>query len=208
LILFIVSAKDGINNDDYYVAKLLKKYKNKDIILVINKAENIKKVDNIYYSLGFKEPILISAEHSIGMGDLLDKIITYDKKKNNIKEESFSFCIIGKTNVGKSTLLNAVVNEERVIVSPIEHTTRDSIDVDFKYNNKNYTIVDTAGIRRKGKIKDDIEKFAIMRTEGAIQRSELIILMLDGSKPFDEQDKIIGGLAYKANIPTIICVNK
>lgn len=210
LIVFLVSLKEGVNAEDYYIAKLLKKYKNKQIILAVNKSENRNNQNiNLYYSLGFGEPLFIASEHGIGIGDLLDKIIKYiGKDSKQLTNDSFPFCIIGKPNVGKSTLVNTILQEERVLVSPIAHTTRDSVDVDFKHNSLHYTIIDTAGIRRKGKITDDIEKYAVMRTQQAIERSKLVVFMLDGSEPFSEQDEIIGGLAYQANLPTIICVNK
>jgi GTP-binding protein len=210
IIVFLVSCKEGINTEDYYVTKVLKKYKSKQVILVVNKSEN-DNGQNIkqYYSLGFGKPHFISSEHGIGVGDLLDQIIkatASDISSNN--NEGFAFSIVGRTNVGKSTLVNTILREDRVLVSPIAHTTRDSIDVDFNYNSKPYTIIDTAGIRRKGKITDNIEKYAVMRTEQAIDRSNLVLFMIDGSEEFNEQDEVIGGLAYKANIPTIICVNK
>jgi GTP-binding protein len=208
LILFVASAKDGVNQDDFYVSKLLKKNKTKKVILVVNKSESIKNINvNNYFALGFGKPFFVSAEHSIGIGDMLDEVCKLNVSVQNEKK-SFAFSIIGKTNVGKSTLLNSIINEERVIVSPIPHTTRDAIDVDFTYHKENYTIIDTAGIRRKGKITDNIEKYAIMRTENAVERSNLVILMLDGSVPFTEQDETIGGIAFKSNLPTIICVNK
>jgi GTP-binding protein len=206
----VVSAKEGVSQDDHYIAKLLKKSKHKKVILVVNKSENMSDInEKQYFSLGFSNPFYISAEHGIGVGDLLDEIIKHEQEGETFKkEDSLTFCIVGQTNVGKSTLTNSLLNEERVLVSPMPHTTRDSIDVEFKYNDKNYTIIDTAGIRRKGKITDNIEKYAILRTQDAVERSQIIILLLDGSKPINEQDEIIGGIAYKANIPTIICVNK
>jgi GTP-binding protein len=188
---------------------LLKKFKNKKIILVVNKSESSNRDDKIYYGLGFGKPYYISAEHKIGTGDLLDAVINTKTSIAKAKiDKNFSFCIIGRPNVGKSTLLNTIVQENRSIVSPIAHTTRDAIDADFKYNGEKFTIVDTAGIRRKGKIGDEIELFAIMRTQQAIDRSNLILFVIDGSESFNEQDEVIGGLAYKANIPTIIVVNK
>jgi GTP-binding protein len=153
--------------------------------------------------------LFIASEHGIGIGDLLDQVIKYVNKDTKHQDnDAFPFCIIGRPNVGKSTLVNTILQEERVLVSPIAHTTRDSIDVDFKHNGKQFTIIDTAGIRRKGKIVDNIEKYAVLRTQQAIERSKLVIFMLDGSEDFSEQDEVIGGLAFKANLPTIICVNK
>lgn len=210
LILFVVSSKDGIDSNDKYVSKMLKKYKGKNVILVANKSENNNK-DNerLFYSLGFGSPYYVSAEHGVGIGDLLDEVIKFKPALVQAeKEQRTKFCIIGRTNVGKSTLVNTILHEERVVTSPIEHTTRDSIDEDFVYNKKKYTIIDTAGIRRKGKITDNIEKYAVLRTQQAIERSDIILLVLDGSKPFNEQDEVIGGLAFKANMPTIIVINK
>jgi GTP-binding protein len=163
---------------------------------------------NQFQNLGFKDIFLISAEHGIGVGDLLDKISTYTSGVELEEKTHTSFCIIGKTNVGKSTLMNTILHEERVLVSPIEHTTRDAIDQDFFYNKELFTLIDTAGIRRKGHISDPAEKFSVMRTEKAIERSDIILFVIDGSIPFTEQDEVIGGLAFKANIPTIIVVNK
>ncbi len=211
LILFLVSYKDGIDADDYFIAKLLKKQKNKRIILVVNKSENNKHdLDNSFYSLGFGKPNFVSSEHGIGTGDLLDEIIkniNFSTKKET-SDERIKFCIIGRPNVGKSTLVNTILHTERVLVSPIPNTTRDSIDCDFTYCQKKYTIIDTAGIRRKGKIYDSVEKYALLRTTNAIERSNLIILVLDANECFNEQDKVIAGLAFKVNIPTIIVVNK
>lgn len=214
LILFMVSNKEGINADDYYIAKLLKKNKNKKILLLVNKVDSsqqtIEQNERQYYALGFGKPIYISAEHSIGIGDLLDEIIKSISSIEKSKKTSdyLSFCIIGKPNVGKSTLVNSITNSNRVLVSNIPNATRDSVDVDFSYNNKKYTIIDTAGIRRSGKINELVEKFAVIRAKDVIEKSNIILLMLDASADITEQDEIIGGLCYDANIPTIIVVNK
>lgn len=211
IILFMVSQKEGINQHDQYIAKLLKaKAKHKKIILVVNKTENYNHAnDKVFYNLKFGSFFSISCTHGIGIGDLLDEVVKQlDKTPERKNAKSFSFCIIGRPNVGKSSLVNTLIGQERVIVSDKANTTRDSIDVTFKYHGKNYTIIDTAGIRRKGKMSENIDKYSYLRTEQAISRSNLIIVMLDGSQEFNEQDKIIGGLAYKANIPTIIVVNK
>ncbi|MCQ2747950.1 MAG: 50S ribosome-binding GTPase [Mycoplasmoidaceae bacterium] len=140
---------------------------------------------------------------------MLDEVVKQlDKTPERKEEESFKFCIIGRPNVGKSSLVNALIGQERVIVSPIANATRDSIDCKFKYHNKSYTIIDTAGIRRKGKMSGNIDKYSYLRTQDAISRADLIIVMLDGSEEFNEQDEVIAGLAHSANIPTIIVVNK
>ena len=213
IILFVVSAKNGIDSNDFYISKLLrKKAKNKKVILVVNKAEKGSARDNLnrFYSLGFGEPYFISSAHGIGIGDLLDEIIKFETKLNckEINNDTYKFCIIGKPNVGKSSLVNSIINEERVIVSDIAGSTRDSIDVDFTYHKEKFTITDTAGIRRKGKIVDNVEKYSVLRAEHAIKKSDCILFMIDGSKEFSELDEVIGGLAHKANIPTIIVVNK
>ncbi len=212
IIIFLVSYKYGINNDDIYIAKLLKKInKTKKVILCANMAETYKKGEDlsVFYNLGFGAPLMISAIHGIGVGDLLDSIVNEcHQQENNTNEEQFTFCIIGRPNVGKSSLTNAILNKERVIVSDVAGTTRDSIDVNFKYHQTNYTIIDTAGIRRKGKLWDNVEKYSVMRAQKAIERSQMILLVLDGSESFKEQDEVIGGLASAANIPTMILVNK
>lgn len=212
IIIFLVSYKYGINNEDIYIAKLLKKHaKNKKIIVCANMSETYYKGADInaFYNLGFGEPIMVSSVHGIGIGDLLDAIIkNFKDERNNDEEKGFNFCLIGRPNVGKSSLTNAILNKERVIVNDMAGTTRDSIDVDFNYHNKKYTIIDTAGIRRKGKLWDNVEKYSVLRAERAVERSKLILLILDGSDIFKEQDEVIGGLASNANIPTIIIVNK
>lgn len=208
-IIFLVSKKDGIDKDDYYVSKLLKKSKCKNVLLAVNKSDSKSNVDNSdYYKFGFGKPYFVSASHGIGVGDLLDKIISIEKDDNITQEESFPFCIIGKPNVGKSSLVNSILNEERMIVSNISGTTRDAIDSTFTRNKIKYTIIDTAGIRRKGKIKENVEKYSILRVEQSISRSKLIVLVIDGSNGITEQDEVIGGLIHEANIPSIIVVNK
>lgn len=215
IIIFMCSYKDGLNNDDIYAAKLIKKIKNKPTIFILNKAEsiNINQIDySQFYALGFGSPMVISAEHGIGIGDLLDKILSYGKDflltENKNEEYEATFCIIGKPNVGKSSLLNTLLNSDRVLVSDLPGTTRDAIDASFKYNNSLYKVIDTAGIRRKGKIDTKIEKYSLIKTQTAISRSQFILLMIDASKEISEQDEVIGGLAYDSLIPTIIVVNK
>lgn len=213
VIIFLVSYLNGIEESDFFVAKTLKKYaKNKKIILCVNKAEKKIGFDemNQFYNLGFGKPYFISAAHGIGVGDLLDEVI---KDINKIEpldknDASYCFCIIGKPNVGKSTLFNSIVNQNRVIVSDIAGSTRDSIDTNFKYHQEEFKIIDTAGIRRKGKIVTNVEKYSVLRAQKAIKRSQCILLMIDVATGFTEQDEVIGGLAHAANIPTIIVVNK
>lgn len=206
-IMFVVSLKDGLNNDDEYVASILKRIKNKKIILVVNKSESSKNYENNYYNFGFGKPFFVSSVHGIGIGDLLDEIIINDDYEVKV-EDSFRFSIIGRPNVGKSSLVNTILNDQRVIVSDIAGTTRDSIDSKFKRNKENYTIIDTAGIKRKGKIKTNVDKYSYLRAQKALTRSDVSILMIDGSEDFTEIDEVIGGLIFKANIPSIIAVNK
>lgn len=213
IIIFMCSYKDGINSDDIYAAKLIKKIKNKPIIFTLNKIENVNPdlIDySKYYSLGFGLPIAISSEHGIGIGELLDKIIQLGKNFNITNEPNITatFCVIGKPNVGKSSLLNALLKQNRVLVSDMAGTTRDSIDAIFKFKKHFYKIIDTSGIRKKGKINTNIEKYSFLKTKNSILRSNFILLMLDGTKEITEQDEIIGGLAFDSLLPTIIVVNK
>lgn len=214
VIIFVTSFVDGINEDDFYVAKLLKKKcKNKKIILCANKSEKqlLDDQKQQFYNLGYGKPFFVSSAHGIGIGDLLDEIIKFNNISNinDVNDQFFySFCVIGRPNVGKSTLFNTLVNENRVIVSEIPGSTRDSIDTIFTYRDKKYKIIDTAGIRRKGKIKTNVEKYSIIRAERAIKNAQIILLMIDIDQGFSEQDEVIGGLAHNANIPTIIVVNK
>ncbi|WP_027119953.1 ribosome biogenesis GTPase Der [[Mycoplasma] testudinis] len=214
VILFLCSYQDGINANDIYAAKLLKKVKGKMVLLAINKTENSQPhlLDfSKYYALGFGKPLPISSEHGIGIGDLLDKLVTLGlqhKTQQDPIKYAATFSIIGKPNVGKSSLLNQLLGHQRVLVSEIAGTTRDAIDAVFRYHNEYYKVIDTAGIRRKGKIDSKIEKYSLARTELAISRSEFIILMIDGSQPITEQDEVIGGLAFASNLPTIIAINK
>ena len=212
IIVFLLSYETGLDNDDFFVNKILRKYKNKkEVILAVNKADTKSVVDKeSFYQLGYGKPIFISSSHGIGTGDLLDAIVSkIPLNKDEIQQtKNYSFAIIGKPNVGKSSLVNTIVKENKVIVSDVAGSTRDSTDSEFKYYDETFTITDTAGIRRKGKIKENLEKFALLRAEMAIKKSDLILFMIDGSQEISEQDEVIGGLAYTANIPTIIVVNK
>lgn len=219
IIIFVVSIKEGIDVNDFHIMKLLKKQNKAKVIFVLNKVESHTSGNypgQEFYRLGFGSPIPIASEHGIGIGDLLDEIINHIPKQNaqnnqnNIEKDegTIKFCLIGRPNVGKSTIVNALLNEKRVIVSPTAGTTRDAIDINLRRNKKNYVIIDTAGIRKKGKIGQTVENYAVMRSLEAIKRSDVICLVVDGSEQFTEQDEIIGGLAFKANIPTIVLINK
>ena len=208
-ILFVV---DGINDADaadYHVRDLLKK-SHKEVIVVVNKIDNDKRMNNIYnfYELGFAKIIPVSAEHNIGFDNLL-KEITKDIKLEEIKEDnSIKFCVIGRPNVGKSSLINALLNESRVIVSDIAGTTRDAIDTKFMYNHEEYTVIDTAGMRKKGKIYETVEKYSLLRSLKAIERSDVCVLVVDASTGIIEHDKHLLSYAIDVGCGVVICVNK
>lgn len=210
VIIFLTDGKESLTNDDNYIAKLLRKSK-KPIILGVNKIDDISKIDNIYefYSLGLGDPIAVSGAHGIGIGDLLDKAVELmPEKAIDNYEGMIKFSIIGRPNVGKSSLTNAFLKQDRVIVSDIEGTTRDAIDSLFYANDKNYVVIDTAGIRKRGRIIDNIEKYSILRAKSAIDRSDLSLIVLDGQTGIIEQDKHVAGLAHEALKGVIIVYNK
>ncbi|MFV0382167.1 MAG: ribosome biogenesis GTPase Der [Breznakia sp.] len=209
-IVFIVSGQDGITKDDEYIANLLRKT-NKSIILVVNKVDDTQLQANIYefYNLGIGDPIAVSGVHGIGIGDTLDAILaSFKNVKRKTHADTTKFCIIGRPNVGKSSLANAILKEDRVIVSDIEGTTRDAIDTPFKQNGKNYVVIDTAGIRKRGKIYENIEKYSILRAMQAIERSNVVLVVLDGESGIREQDKHVAGYAHEAGKSIIIVYNK
>jgi len=209
LILFMVDAKEGVTYADLDVAQLLRK-SGKPVLLVVNKADNNTLESYEFYQLGFKEPIFISAVHGLGIGDLLDEITNYIEKQGNISEDEdiTKVAIIGRPNVGKSSLLNAILGEERVIVSDIPGTTRDAIDTYFEIDEKKMLFIDTAGLRKKSKINEDVEYYSSVRAIGAINRADVVLMVLDASQDITEQDKRIAGIAHEAGKAIIITVNK
>lgn len=210
VIIFITSAKEGVMTDDMAIARKLQK-SNKPVVLAVNKADNQELQMAVYefYSLGLGDPMTISGAHGIGLGDLLDKVIELMPKKELKPYEGItSFCVIGRPNVGKSSLVNAILKEDRVIVSNIEGTTRDAIDTPFKVDDKEYMIIDTAGIRKRGKIYENIEKYSILRAMNAIERSNVVLFVIDGELGIREQDKHVAGLAHEAGKGVIIVYNK
>ena len=210
VIVFVVDCRSGVTDNDNYIAKLLYKT-NKPVLLAVNKVDDQKFRDNIYefYALGFGDPIPISSSHGIGTGNLLDKIIeNLPKKTEEVKDDAIKFCLIGRPNVGKSSLTNCLLNDNRVIVSPIAGTTRDTIDTRFKVDGKNYVVIDTAGLRKKGKIYENIEKYSIIRTVDAIGRSDVVLLVLDAETGILEQDTHVGQYIDEYRRPCIIVVNK
>lgn len=211
VILFMVDGKDGITTADSEVASMLR-ITGKPVILVVNKVDNMRKgSDNLYdfYELGLGNPVPISSVNMLNFGDLLDDIVSsfpddeYDDNESEIK-----IAIIGKPNVGKSSLVNELTNKTRVIVSNIAGTTRDSIDMPFEYKDSRYTLIDTAGIRRKSKVSENIEKYSVIRAISAIERCDICVLMIDAESGITEQDKKIAGVAHEAGKGLLIVVNK
>ena len=212
VIIFLTDIKQGVTAADKDIALMLKKSKKK-IVLVCNKADNFGKTpDDIYefYNLGIGEPLAISAANAKGIGDVLDKVYNLlpDKDASEDDSEIIKVAVIGKPNVGKSSLVNRILGEERLIVSNIAGTTRDAIDSEFENEFGKYTFIDTAGVRKKSKIKESIEKFSIMRTLFAIERSDVCLLMIDANEGVTDQDAKIAGEAHEAGKGIIIVVNK
>ena len=210
VIVFVVNGQEGLTEDDRFIAKLLHKTK-KPVLLAVNKVDNQALIDNSYafYALGFDELILVSSTHGIGVGDLLDKAITYFPSRSlKDYEGKIAFAIIGRPNVGKSSLVNALLNQERVIVSPVEGTTRDAIDTPFTRDGREYVVIDTAGIRKKGKVYEKIEKYAVLRSLQAIERADVIVFVIDGIAGIRDQDKHVAGYAHEAGKPILIVYNK
>ena len=210
VILFVASGQEGLTSDDEYIARLLRNTQ-KPVVVAINKVDDIAFINNIYefYGLGLGDPHAVSGVHGIGIGDILDAIIAlFPTKKQNDYEGMIRFCVIGQPNVGKSALVNAILNQERVIVSDIEGTTRDAIDTPFKADQKEYVVIDTAGIRKKGKVYENIEKYSVLRALSAIERSDVVLFLLDGEKGIRDQDKHVAGYAFEAGKPIIILYNK
>lgn len=209
-IVFVVSGKDGITNDDEYIASLLRK-SNKPVILIVNKIDDTQLINNIYefYNLGIGDPIALSGIHGIGVGDMLDAIIhSFEGCQRKTYDEMTKFAIIGRPNVGKSSLVNALLNQDRVIVSNVEGTTRDAVDTPFKREGKEYVVIDTAGIRKRGKVYENIEKYSVMRAMAAIERSDVVLFVIDGEAGIREQDKHVAGYAHEAGKAIIIVYNK
>lgn len=210
VIVFVVNGREGITKEDEYVARLLQKSR-KPIILVVNKIDDNQFRDYIYefYALGVGDPIPVSGSHGIGIGDLLDQIINQlDLQDEETNEDEISFSIIGRPNVGKSSLTNAILGEERVIVSNIEGTTRDAIDTPFVKDGQKYRVVDTAGMRKKGKVYENIEKYSILRALTSIEKSDVILVVIDGETGIREQDKHVAGYAHEAGKGVVIVYNK
>ena len=212
VIIFVLDIRTSISKDDLLVARKLQA-SNKPVVVALNKADNEDLMQNYYdfYELGFSEMVAVSGIHSIGMGDMLDMVTSHFKKVEDITDEednSIKIAVIGRPNVGKSSLTNALIGENRVIVSNIEGTTTDSIDTSFEYNDKKYTIIDTAGMRKRGKIFESVEKYSVLRAFSAIERCNICLLVIDASRGLLENDLHIAGFAKDAGKGIIIVVNK
>ena len=209
IVIFVVDGKEGLTSDDLLVRDMLKKVSNK-VVVAINKCDSKKINENEYefYELGFSNYVKVSGEHGTGISDLLD-VVTKDLSKYEEEDNTkIKFSIIGRPNVGKSSLVNALLNEERTIVSNIAGTTRDSIDTEFNYNNEKYVVIDTAGMRKKGRIYESIEKYSLLRSLKAIDRSDVCVLVIDAETGIVEHDKHIAGYAIDAGKAIVIVVNK
>ena len=209
LVLFVVDGIEDIDASDRKVAEILHR-SSKPVIVVVNKLDNDKRKDNIYnfYELGFSELIAVSASHNIGFNELLNTITKDLPEEDIIDDNTIKFSIIGRPNVGKSSLINALLNEDRAIVSDIAGTTRDAIDTKFKYNHEDITVIDTAGMRKKGKIYESVEKYSLIRSLKAIDRSDVCVLVIDAEVGIIEHDKHIASYALDAGKGIVICVNK
>ncbi|MEI3292546.1 MAG: ribosome biogenesis GTPase Der [Thomasclavelia ramosa] len=210
VILFVTDGKLGITKDDRMVAKMLHK-SNKPVVLAVNKIDDGAHVGDIneFYALGIGAPIAVSGAHGIGIGDVLDQIVSLlPEKEEKEYEGQICFSIIGRPNVGKSSLVNAILNQSRVIASPIEGTTRDAIDTSFRREGRDYVVIDTAGLKKRGRIYEAVDKYAALRALAAIDRSDIVLLVIDAKEGIREQDKHVAGYAIDAHKAMIIVVNK
>ncbi|EAE2539487.1 TPA: ribosome biogenesis GTPase Der [Listeria monocytogenes] len=211
VIIFITNGREGVTDADEQVAKILYR-SNKPIVLAINKVDNPEMRDQIYdfYSLGFGEPYPISGSHGLGLGDMLDAVRAHFPKEEEEEypDGTVKFSLIGRPNVGKSSILNALLGEDRVIVSDIAGTTRDAIDTTYTFDGQDYVMIDTAGMRKRGKVYESTEKYSVLRAMRAIERSDVVLVVINAEEGIREQDKRIAGYAHDAGRAIIIVVNK
>ena len=208
VILFFVDGKEGLTTSDYDVADILRRSK-KPVILVVNKIDDYSE-DKIFefYSLGLGEPYPVSAEHSTGIGDVLDEAVSWFEKGVIEEDDSIKIAVVGKPNAGKSSLVNRLLGFERSIVTDIAGTTRDAIDTKLTYNGKNYTVIDTAGIRKKSRVEDEIEYYSQLRAYDAVRRADVCLLVVDSTEGLTEQDTKIIGFVHEEGKPSVIVMNK
>ena len=212
VIIFVTDVRQGLVDADFKVADMLRR-SHKPVVLVVNKVDSFEKfMPDVYefYNLGIGDPMPVSASSRLGLGDMLDEVAKYFNKDTTQEEEDDrpKIAVVGKPNVGKSSLINKLVGEERVIVSNIAGTTRDAIDTSVKYHGREYVFIDTAGLRRKSKIKEELERYSIIRTVTAVERADVVILMIDAVEGVTEQDAKIAGIAHERGKGMIIAVNK
>ena len=212
VIIFLVDVKQGLQDADLNVANMLRKSK-KPVVLVVNKVDSFEKFGNDvyeFYNLGIGEPFPISSVNKLGLGEMLDEVISHfdDSLYTEEEDDRPKVAIVGKPNVGKSSIINKLIGEKRVIVSDIAGTTRDAVDTQVKYNGKEYVLIDTAGLRKKSKIKDELEHFMIVRTVAAVERCDVCVLVIDATEGITAQDAKIAGIAHERGKAMIIAVNK
>jgi GTP-binding protein len=210
--MFLVDVRQGLVDADFKVADMLRR-SSKPVVLVVNKVDNFDKFSpDVYefYNLGIGDPHPVSASSKLGLGDMLDEVVKYFKPEDLLEteDERPRIAIVGKPNVGKSSIVNRLLGEERVIVSDIAGTTRDAIDTTVKFHGKEFVFIDTAGLRRKSKIKEDLERFSIIRTVTAVERADVVILVIDAEEGVTEQDAKIAGIAHERGKGIIVAVNK
>ena len=213
VIIFMVDVRQGLVDTDAKVADMLRR-SGKPIVLTVNKVDDYQKfMPDVYefYNLGIGEPFPISSVNKLGLGELLDEVASYFDKnlaKEEEEDDRVKVAIVGKPNVGKSSIINKLIGENRVIVSDIAGTTRDAVDTEVTYHGKEYVFIDTAGLRRKNKIKEELERYMIIRTVSAVERADIVVLVIDASEGVTEQDAKIAGIAHDRGKATIIAVNK
>lgn len=208
VILFFVDGREGLTSSDYDVADMLRRAK-KPVILVVNKIDEYSE-DKLFefYSLGLGEPYPVSAEHGTGIGDVLDEAVSWFEKGAVAEDGSLKIAVVGKPNAGKSSLVNRLLGFERSIVTEVAGTTRDAIDTKFTCNGREYTIIDTAGIRKKSKVEDDVEYYSVMRAFDAVRRADVCVLVVDCTEGLTEQDTKIIGYVHEQGKPSVIVMNK